>query len=130
MLSLLNTERDSIRLLTPKNLWEVFDHKEEFILSKVPRLIFEGLGDAQAREQVQSRLLTQIKEASEEISGGDFRENYPFVAPPPPESLPTRMKRSMELEADTMSKLCQRAANKRPQHAGGRAFVPWQREAT
>ena len=41
-----SAERDFKYLLMPPNLWEVFDHLEEFILLKVLRLKFEGSGDA------------------------------------------------------------------------------------
>ena len=54
----------------PPNLREVFDYLDEFILSQVLRLIFEGSGDTRAKERVQSHLLTRIKEASKEIGGG------------------------------------------------------------
>ena len=49
------------------------------------------------------------------MAGGDLRDEFPFVVPPPQELLLTQLKRLRELEADTMSKLRQRAASQRPQ---------------
>ena len=61
VLSLLSFTRDFRHFLTLANLKEVFDHPEEFILSKVPHLYFEDSGGAQAKERVQSRLLSHIQ---------------------------------------------------------------------
>ena len=58
VLSLMGTERDIRHLLTPSNIREVFDYLKEFIPPKVPRMNFEGSGDARARERVHCRLLT------------------------------------------------------------------------
>ena len=60
----------------------MFDLLKEFILSKVPHLNFKGSDDAQAKEMVLSRLLGRIKEAYEEMSGGDTNDAFPL--PPPP----------------------------------------------
>ena len=49
VLSRLINERDFRYFLTPSNLQEVFDHLEEFILPKVPRLNFEGSGRSTQR---------------------------------------------------------------------------------
>ena len=130
VLSLPSTKRDFRHLLTPSNLREVFDHPEEFILPKVPRLNFEGSRNARVRERVQGRLLTRIKEASKEMTGGDLGDEYPFVAPPSRESLSTHLKRLRELETDSISELQQQAASQRPQQARGKAFIPQPREAT
>ena len=60
----------------------MFDLLKKLILPKVPHLNFEGLDDAQAKEMVMSRLLGRIKEAYEEMSGGDTDDA--FSLPPPP----------------------------------------------
>ena len=52
VLGLPSFVKDFRYLLMPSNLWEVFDHPEEFILPKVPRLNFEGSRDTQAKERV------------------------------------------------------------------------------
>ena len=114
VLSLPSTKRNFRHLLTLSNFWEIFDHPKEFILSKFPRLNFEGSGDARAKERVQSRLLTRIKEASKEMAGGDIGDEFPLVAPPSRESLLTRLNRPRELEVDTMSELQQRASSISP----------------
>ena len=118
----MSIERDFRYLLKPPNLQEVFDQLKEFILLKVLRLIFEGLGEARAKEWFQSHLLTRIKEAFEEMAGGDLGDAYLFVAPPPRESLLTQLKRLRELEADTMSELRQRAPNQRSHHCTSRGL--------
>ena len=82
VLSHPSNERDFRHLLTLSNLQEVFDHPKEFILPKVPRSNFEGSGDLRSKEQVQNRLLTHIKEAFEEMAGGDLSVAFPVVAPP------------------------------------------------
>ena len=46
VLCLPSAEKDFRYALTPPNLWKVFDHPEEFILSKVLRLNIESSGDA------------------------------------------------------------------------------------
>ena len=74
----------------PANLREVFDHPKEFILSKVPHLNFEGPRGAQAKERVQSRLLSRIQamseartqEASKEMARGDVGDDFSFIPPP------------------------------------------------
>ena len=54
-----------------------------------------------------------------------------FLLPSPPHrDLQARLKRLMELEAEGMSELRQRAAPQRPTQAGGRSFIPRSREAT
>ena len=80
-MSLPSFTGDFRHLLTPTNLQGVFDHSEEFILLKVPRLNFKGSGDARAREWFQSCLFTLIKEASEEIEGGNVGDAFPLIAP-------------------------------------------------
>ena len=57
----------------------MFDHPEEFV---VLLLNFYGSGEAPTRERVLSCLLTRIKEASEEIVGGDVGDAFPLVPPP------------------------------------------------
>ena len=79
------------------------------LYSRRSTLNFEGSRNTRERERVQSRLLVRIKEAFEEMAGGDLGDEYPFIASPPRESLPTQLKRQRELEADTMSELRQRA---------------------
>ena len=81
VLSSPSSERDFRHLLTPANLQEVFDRPKEFIIPKVPHLNLEGLGSAQAKERILSRLLGRIKEASEEMSRGDVGDAFPL--PPP-----------------------------------------------
>ena len=58
------------------------------------------------------------------MAGGDVGEAYLFVAPPTRESLPTRLKRQRDLEADTMSELRQQAPNQRSQQEGGELLFP------
>ena len=82
VLSSLRFERDFKHLLTPANLQEVFNLLEEFILSKVPHLNFKRSGGARAKGWALSRLLYRMKEASEEMSGGDASDA--FLLPPPP----------------------------------------------
>ena len=82
VLSHPSTERDFRYFLISSNLQEVFDHPEEFILPKVPRLNFESSGDVRARERVQTCLLTCIKEAFEEMARGDVGDAYSSVVPP------------------------------------------------
>ena len=90
----------------------MFDLPEEFILSKVPHLNFEGSGSARAKEQVLSHLLDQIKEAFEEMLGGDA--GNAFLLPSPPHRAPqARLKRPRELEADGVAELRQQAAHQR-----------------
>ena len=104
VLSSPSAERDFKHLLTPANLQELFDLPEEFILPTVPHLNFEGSGGARAKEQVLSRLLNRIKEASKAMSGGDASDA--FSLPPPPIRAPqAQMKRLRELEADGMAEL-------------------------
>ena len=64
------------------NLREVFDHPEEFVLSKVPLLNFESSGDARVKERVQSRLLFGIQEVFEEMVGGDVGDEFSFIPTP------------------------------------------------
>ena len=99
-------------LLTLTNLQEVFDHLEEFILPKVLYLNFEGSGDTQAKEWVQSRRLSriqvvseaQIQEAFEEMSEGDVDDVFslPLPARHDPQA---RLKRLWKLEVDGVSEL-------------------------
>ena len=124
VLSRPSSERDFRHLLTPSNLREVFDHPEEFILPKVPRLNFEGSGDVRAKEWVQNRLLTRIKEAFEEMARVDLSDAFPFVAPPSRPSLSSRSKRLREGEAETLPELRQRVHNQRAQQAKERSFNP------
>ena len=60
VLSLPSLERDFELLLSPSNLQVVFAEPEDFIISSVPRLDFEGPGNARAKERVLSRFLTCI----------------------------------------------------------------------
>ena len=48
----MSTERDFKYLIMPPNIWEVFDHMEEFIILKVLRLNLKGSGHARAKELV------------------------------------------------------------------------------
>ena len=58
--NLSSSERDFKLLLSPSNLYAVFTEPEDFVIPLVPRLHFEGLGNAHAKERVLSRLLTKI----------------------------------------------------------------------
>ena len=60
VLSLPSSALDFEHLLTLENLREVFNHPEEFVLSKVLHLNFEGSRDARAREKIPTRLLSHI----------------------------------------------------------------------
>ena len=119
---LLSSARDFRHLMMLANLSEVFDHPEEFVLSKVPHLNFEGLGGPRAKERVQSCHLSHIQaaskartqEPSEEMAGGDVGDAFMFIPPPSRESLPTRLKRPRYLELETMSELRQRVPTQRP----------------
>ena len=51
VLSLSSTKRDFRHLLTPSNIREVFDYSEEFILLKVLRLNFKGLGGRSSKRE-------------------------------------------------------------------------------
>ena len=59
-------------------------------------LNFEGLRDVRAKERVQNRLLTHIKEASEEMARGDLSNAFLFVALSSQPSLSSRSKRLRE----------------------------------
>ena len=52
--SLLSSERDFKLMLSPSNLQVVFVEPEDFAVPLVPRLLFEGPGDARAKERVLS----------------------------------------------------------------------------
>ena len=71
VLSFPSSEKDFRHLLMLSSLQEVLDHSEEFVLLKVPLVELRGSSEVQAREWVLSRLLARIKEASEEMVGGD-----------------------------------------------------------
>ena len=128
VLSRPSRERGFRHLLTLSNLREVFDHPEEFILSKVQRLNFEGSGDVRAKERVQNRLLTRIKEPSDKMAGGDPSDAFPFVALPSRPSLSSRSKRLREGEAETLPELWQRVHNQRAQQVEERSSNPRLRE--
>ena len=78
----------------------MFIEPEEFVVPSVPRLHFEGLGNAQAKERVLNRLLARIaavikarepEQAKEMVVGNDF------PLPPPPHHDPKeRQKRPRE----------------------------------
>ena len=53
----------------------------------------------------------RIKEAFEEIAGGDLSDAFPFIAPPSRISLSSLSKRPREGEADTLTELRQRVHN-------------------
>ena len=71
VLSHPSTKRDFRSLLMSSNLQGIFNQSNEFILTKVSRLNFKGLGESQAKEQVQNRLLYRVKEASVEQMARD-----------------------------------------------------------
>ena len=78
VLSSLSVERDFRHLLMIVNLQEVLDLQEAFFLPKFPHQNFKGLGSAQAKKRVLSHLLRRIKEAFEDISGGDASDTFPL----------------------------------------------------
>ena len=60
VLSLLNSKRDLKPLFSPSNLQAFFAEPEDYVIPLVPRLHFESLGNARAKERILSRLLTCI----------------------------------------------------------------------
>ena len=115
----------------PSNFLGIFDHLEEFILSKVPRLNFGGSGDTRAKEMVQNRLLHCIKEAFvNEMVEDDLGDSFPLVIPPSRPSLPPESKRPREGDSKSMAELWQCLYSQQAQQARNRPFTPRTREGT
>ena len=127
VLSLSSFAWDFRHLLTPANLREAFDHPNEFVLLKVPHLNFDGSRDTRVWERIQSRLLSHIHVAFEEMSGGDIGDA--FSLPPSPScDLQARLNRPRELEGSGVSKLRERAVCQKSARARGKAVIPCQRD--
>ena len=105
VLGLPSSARDFKHLLSPSNLQAVFIEPEDCVIPTVPRLHFEGLGNARAKECVQNRLLTCITAAvetcelkqEEDMAVGD---DYP-ISPPPHRDFQERRKRPWEPSSDS-----------------------------
>ena len=85
--NLLRSERDFKLLLSPSNLQAVFAEPEDFVISSVPCLHFEGPGNARAKEHVLSRLLTSITTKVETLEFGKTEsmavgDDFPIPSPP------------------------------------------------
>ena len=91
VLSLPSSERDFKLLLSPLILQVVFAEPEDFVVPSMPRLHFESLGNARAKERILSRLLTCIAavvetrefEQAEDMTVGDDFQNSNFTSPSP-----------------------------------------------